>query len=1373
MVRGISLCVNPPLNTAARSHLFTAIVASISLIALFIAWPALNQINASLGLEGNTAALLVSPSPGDGRTYAICIVNGLRVALISDSRASSATGAVAVNAGSWHDPIPGLAHFLEHSLFLGNARFPGEHAWGAWVAAAGGFSNAFTSQTETNYFYSVDATRAGDAAARFGAFFSSPTLDADALTREVLAVQSEHSKNLRSDAWREWQLLKSSAVEGSPLAAFSTGDRITLRGGANGTRAALAAFFSNHYAAHNMAAALSGPQTIAQLESIARAAFSDVRTKSSSAVKDSSLPNSPLGRENPLDLAAADTAVIAAATRAAAFATPMASFPFPSLPQANPAHASSRGLLFALSPETPTHTLSIIWPISRSRGGIAANADATSLLTTALSDASVGCLLSTLRDADIAESISAGLNLDSPPLGLFSISVTLAPAAVANIASVSKRKGAKAGATVLAALTGTIIDAIARALDVIENAVRISARAELLSSGVGGGGLRDDEIASLNAPALRRDAWDDASVQAALLSAVEREYHHSGDAAENSSVGGVDGDAIYELWVDERDAATSAWRFPARSDASSVVSELASRLASRNLGLKDILLPPMRRTWRAHNVLRLLRQLAPAAAVVQLSSPLVAEVGDVVMPIVIGCESLPLAASAPAVYASAADRSRSPSSAALFERNLCEPIYGTRFAISPLAAFVRAAAASASSPDASLETPVTATLPPRNAYIARTFPRAEHGVIERNVLGLLEGSGEIDISVNAGIKDGGGGDKSFGPDIEPLLLTSVVGSTVWAASGGKNGDAAPPAALWWAPDKTGMMPRAVIGIDVVLPCQFALGSPRAAVLTALGIAVISDSLNAPAAPLRAAGGDIVIVQSGSAGGCGYEIKLRGYAGASLNAAAESLLPMALGAAASSKVTVAGSRSPARAASVALSVNVERACSALLDAPIQRAFAASNEHLKAVPYTRAELLAAAWTLTGAENVPPPPPADIDLSNFAVLNTTTLANELATHWSKLQARILGVTILCAGNLNVTNTIALGEIAIKPLWQAVALARITEENGAWRSRAGEPGSIEFDTAAVAAAVAAAASPLLAISPSSTNAATFAVAALAARTRAAGTRTLSLLASGAHWTAIDPLRAPRETNSAAAIFYEAGASRDSRLCTSIDTCERRTAALTLLGDALSEPAFDSLRTRQALGYVAGAGLRSVRGKSGDQSVVERSYARITLAEVDSSTGHFVKLGFSAAVRGGDSQLSLYGYVQGPTVSAFALTRAVEAFFAPSAAALVNDQERLSRILTSLGSARAAEQREPPIDANDVFERAWSRLAGAPTMDFHALERGAKAAELVKVVDVKEVWENVIAGIGNRRRWSVEVRAAIGDAAGDEGRVGEEGEEE
>ena len=1367
--RGDISCLR--LNTSARSHLFTSVVGLVSLFALLSAWPGFSGLlaRASLGdgrgggRDDELRAVTISPSPGDGRTYAICVVGGLRVALISDPRAAQAAGAVAVSAGSWHDTLPGLAHFLEHALFLGNSRFPGEHAWGAWVAAAGGSSNAFTSQSETNYFYSVDASRAGDAAARFGAFFATPLLDADALTREVLAVQSEHSKNLRSDGWREWQLLKSAAASSSPLAAFSTGDRNTLRGGTNGTRAHLAALFTAHYAAPRMAASLSGPQSILQLEIIARLAFSGVRAAPATAAREAREPGSPLAGEDPADLAAADAAVAAANVKAAAFVLPVIAFPFPPLPQANPAAPSSRGLLYALVPEAPTHTLTMVWPIARAHGGSAAAGDATALLSAALSDASAGGLRATLRAADIAESVTAGLDLDAPPLGLFTVTARLAPAAVARIGAVAKTEGAVAGAAALATLVGALVDAILRALDKIEDATRISARAALTATGgsipasAARLGFRGDELETLVAPMLRRGAWDgvgSAATQDALLAAVWAEYQNQPTAAatgddsnyENDE-GGIEGDEVYGLWADERDAAAAVWRFPARSDASGVVSELASRLASKNLGPNDLLMPPSRRIWRSRNVLRVLRQLAPAAVIVQLSSPLVAQVGVKAADIEIGCPNLPQAADASAAFASAAERAAAPASAALFARDFCEPIYGTRFAVSPLAAFLRASAAPGS-PRAA-----TAALPPRNTFIARAFPRAEHGSVERTML-RLPGGGEV---MCESASSSSSRTAILGPDVEPLLLAPPisVGAKVWAdilVSDVADVGTAPPAALWWAPDTTGATPRAVVGIDIVLPCAAAASSPRAAVLTAVGLAVLADALDAPAAALRAAGGDIVIAPSGAAGGCGFEVALRGFAGHSLTSATAVLLPLALDGS-------AGAFSGARAAA-ALTTYVERAAGALLDAPIQRAFAASNEKVRSVPWPHAALLAAAWELaTGASA--PAPPADVDLRHFAAANTLALADELAAHWAALHARALGATVLVAGAVNSSDALALGQAALLPLWHAIARAR-KSGGGEWRPASGAPGSVDFDIAAAAGAAgmgaAGAGATPSSLTPQSlgVSAAAYTVAALAARTRAAGARNISALPPGAHWVALESLHAPTETNSATAIFFDAGAARACSVGGPV--CERRDAALKLLGSALSEPAFDDLRTRRALGYTAGAGVRSVRGAA---DVGEASYARITVVELD-STGHYVAIGAASALRAGDSRLALYGYVQGPTAPAAVLNIAVSDFFGKSgdAAALVGDAPRLSRLISSLGAARAAELREPPLDADDAFSRAWSSLAGAPNFAFTALEIGAKEAAAAGLDDVRSVWESVT-GLKRRQKWSVLIKAAQGDAMG------------
>lgn len=50
---------------------------------------------------------------------------------------------------------PGLAHFLEHMLFLGTKSFPDEREFDFYLGAHAGHSNAYTSSENTNYMFKV------------------------------------------------------------------------------------------------------------------------------------------------------------------------------------------------------------------------------------------------------------------------------------------------------------------------------------------------------------------------------------------------------------------------------------------------------------------------------------------------------------------------------------------------------------------------------------------------------------------------------------------------------------------------------------------------------------------------------------------------------------------------------------------------------------------------------------------------------------------------------------------------------------------------------------------------------------------------------------------------------------------------------------------------------------------------------------------------------------------------------------------------------------------------------------------------------------------------------------------------------------------
>ena len=79
----------------------------------------------------NTLASTMQTIPGKGQsdqhTYAyITLENGLTAILVNDPNAERPAAALAIKVGSYQDPDEhlGLAHLLEHMLFLGTEKYP-------------------------------------------------------------------------------------------------------------------------------------------------------------------------------------------------------------------------------------------------------------------------------------------------------------------------------------------------------------------------------------------------------------------------------------------------------------------------------------------------------------------------------------------------------------------------------------------------------------------------------------------------------------------------------------------------------------------------------------------------------------------------------------------------------------------------------------------------------------------------------------------------------------------------------------------------------------------------------------------------------------------------------------------------------------------------------------------------------------------------------------------------------------------------------------------------------------------------------------------------------------------------------------------------
>jgi insulysin len=205
----------------------------------------------------------------------IRLENGLEAYLISDPGVKESAGALAVEAGSWQDPkeYPGMAHFLEHMLFMGTKAYPHESEYERYIHDHSGELNAYTSAYKTVYGFTISNDAFKGAVDRFSHFFIDPLFLQSCIARELHAVDQEHAKNIENDSWRSYMILKETGNQNHPNAGFATGNAATLGGI---PQEALKNWYKTHYSANRMHLVLLSSLPLNELISCANAAFSPV-----------------------------------------------------------------------------------------------------------------------------------------------------------------------------------------------------------------------------------------------------------------------------------------------------------------------------------------------------------------------------------------------------------------------------------------------------------------------------------------------------------------------------------------------------------------------------------------------------------------------------------------------------------------------------------------------------------------------------------------------------------------------------------------------------------------------------------------------------------------------------------------------------------------------------------------------------------------------------------------------------------------------------------------------------------------------------------------------------------------------------------------
>ncbi len=231
----------------------------------------------------NPEQITIIKSPNDDRQYAAMLLpNGLQVVLVSDPSLENSAASLAVGVGSAHDPKDqlGLAHYLEHMLFLGTEKYPEPDGFMKYTQANGGMTNAFTAYERTNYLFQINAGKFDEALDRFSDYFKTPTFDPHFSDKERNAVNNEWSLQKAQDGWNLYALQGFTANPENPSAKFNIGNLDTLKDKPDSKlQEALKNFYNSYYSANIMKLTLVGKQSLPELKAFAEKHFASIPNK--------------------------------------------------------------------------------------------------------------------------------------------------------------------------------------------------------------------------------------------------------------------------------------------------------------------------------------------------------------------------------------------------------------------------------------------------------------------------------------------------------------------------------------------------------------------------------------------------------------------------------------------------------------------------------------------------------------------------------------------------------------------------------------------------------------------------------------------------------------------------------------------------------------------------------------------------------------------------------------------------------------------------------------------------------------------------------------------------------------------------------------